>query len=174
MDLLTWKVDDAAQTSSLWESKDTLQRSELAGIINDTDCGRELCVQVSTDATAARVMAVMFCHTLAEIAGVAEGLDRCSARPQAAQALMATTAGVLLLERLVAVVRVDAAVQAAVPFKGSDVHRKKVRLWQGLAVLAAFSQAGQGVLKVDDVIGHLKQPELASVKQYQETGGHPA
>jgi hypothetical protein len=64
----------------------------------------------------------------------------------------------------------DAAVQSAVQFKGSDVHRKKVRIWQALAVLSPFCQANSSALQIADVINQLKQGDLASVKQYQETG----
>lgn len=174
VDLLTWKAEACTQMTSLWETKDRLQRSEIADLISNVDIAREVCFDVANDATSARVIAVIFCHSLAEISGVADNLAQSHERnkhPLSAQALVATNAGILLLGRLVAIVREDSAVQTAVPFKGSDMHRKKIRLWQALSVLVAFSQANDSTLQVDDVIDHLKQPELASVKQYQETGG---
>lgn len=171
VDLLTWKAEASAPMTSLWDTKDSLQRSELAELVNNVDHSQEIHIDGASDATSARVLAVSFCHALAQTAGVSDTLQRQHAHAQTAQALLAATAGVLLLEKLVAIMKKDLALQTAVPFKGSDVHRKKIRVWQALSVLSAFSQENNSsTLQVGDVIGHLKQHELASVKQYQETG----
>lgn len=177
VDLLTWKAEAGAQMTSLWETKDILHRSELVGLLSTADTRQQACANVANDATSARVLAVMFCHSLAETAGVSQNRARSHADSEAsgcrpaAEAVVATSAGILVLERLVAVMWKDLAVQASVPFKGSDVHRKKVRVWQALSVLAAFSRVNDSILQVDGVVEQLMQPELASVKQYQETGG---
>ena len=174
VDLLTWKAEAGAQMASLWGVKDNLQRSELTELLSTADDSQQMCGDVGNDATSARVLAIIFCHNLAQTAGVspnrAGGVGN-SGSPSSVEAAAATSAGVLLLQRLVDVMQKDLAVQAGVPFKGSDVHRKKVRVWQALSVLAAFSQVNESCLRVEDVVGHLMQPELASVKQYQETGG---
>jgi hypothetical protein len=191
VDLLTWRADMGPQMTSLWEIKDSLQRSEIAGILEDAESGQVFCSDASSNASSARVMAILFCYSLTERAGISgrscqllmqqeflqtgisgNSLEQSGhfSRSPTAEAAVATSAGSLLLERLVAIMQQDAAVQSTVQFKGSDVHRKKVRIWQALAVLSPFCQANSSALQIADVINQLKQGDLASVKQYQETG----
>lgn len=127
-------------------------------------------------ASEARVAAVIFCQSLADLAQPLSNRGSAGDAPEAHRdkpAILhraAMQSGALLLRRIVDASIADKDVRGTVPFKGSFVHRKKTRIWQALVVLAQFHEAAGGALNVEDVLSTLQQGEVASIKQYQEAG----
>jgi hypothetical protein len=172
--LLTWKSDTGAPAANVWDEKDKLHLSELQILTKEVSSAcLDSQASIASDGTGARVTAVAFCHSLAEmadarhhVAGISD-TDQELEKPAFAHA---ANGGLLLLRMLGTLLKEDATMQLSVPFKGSDVHRRKIRIWQALSVLARLSKRDTTALQIDDVLSQLCLPELASVKQYQETG----
>lgn len=164
-------------SASMLETKDAVLASEIALVSESwaSTTGTAVPAQLQS-ASEARVAAVIFCQSLADMAQplsnrriAGDASEAQSGRP-AAPRRAAMQAGALLLSRIMDASLADKDVQGTVPFKGSAVHRKKTRVWQALVVLTQFHEAAGGALTVEDVLSTLQQGEVASIKQYQEAG----
>ena len=140
-------------SASVLAARDGVLADEIAAVSASWSDATGTAMPVQQGASLARTAAVQFCSSLAHL-GQPEG----------------DAAGALLLNHVLAASQDHPDIQAVVPFKGSTVHRKKVRLWQALAVLAPFHKAANSALTLEGLLATLQQGEIASVKQYQEAG----
>eukprot|EP00892_Ulva_mutabilis_P002313 jgi/Ulvmu1/12082/UM084_0005.1 len=163
-------------SASVLAAKHTVVGSEITSVLDAwARAGGTPLPASQQSASLARTAVVHFCHSLARLAQPPTTLagDRGSSveaggAVRAPVCAAARDAGDLLLRAVLAASEADPELMAVVPFKGSAVHRKKVRLWQALAVLAPFHTAAAGSLTLDGVLATLQQGEIASIKQYQE------
>ena len=83
----------------------------------------------------------------------------------------ASKAAQLLLASAIEDVATSSELQSVMYFKGNSVHRAKVRAWQALCTLTPAVVSDEAVMTVllEHVFDALVRPELASVRQYQES-----
>jgi hypothetical protein len=173
--LLTWSPTICKDFVPSAEGKDSLQRGELRaveGCWDDATRDALRSAKGSNESILPRVVAICFCHSLAGQAGLLEE-DYTTQSPNGCENMTAVAcrvAGLQLLKRLVQAAQSDRELLVTDYFKGSAVHRKKIRIWQAIAALSPFAKLKDSSLSIPIIVEALSRFELASVKQFQETG----
>lgn len=171
LELLTWTYKPCSSTEGSTGTKDDLKCSEIADLTKDREYRGRECLGKVADLRPPHEVAIEFCRLLVDVAyGVRSSVinsQSCkdSLNPQAA---LATSAGVLLLEKLLEACKEDP--EYTLGLQPHDRAALRVRAWHAVSVLATFAQAKHTALDAKDIIGRLKQPEAPAVKQYQEAG----